>query len=157
MIRSKWDIPIHWVIQYVLNDGLIKAFNAISGVVHGPHVDPVKNVPWAGMAKRRAAPGYGGGDQHLALLEAGETVVSQGDSRPGRTSRPSGSGSVRHRGLPAGRCCPGHPLGLAAWATAASDAGLGAAGHQMGRGHRQDPAALVTGQTYGTAAANAFD
>jgi hypothetical protein len=62
--------PIKWVIHYVLNDGLIHAFNWISSKVGGP---TIKNIPE--LAKGGRLPGYGGGDRNLALLESGETVV----------------------------------------------------------------------------------
>jgi phage-related protein len=79
--------PIEWVIETPLNGGIIKGFNIISSVVNGPHINDIPHIPTvpafrsgiAGFeppnAGIRSIPGYGGGDKHLALLEAGESVV----------------------------------------------------------------------------------
>jgi phage-related protein len=63
--------PVDWVIKHVLN-GLIGAFDWISGKVGGPHINPIPALATGGRI-----PGYGGGDKHLVLTEGGEAVVSK--------------------------------------------------------------------------------
>jgi cell wall-associated NlpC family hydrolase len=70
-IRDAVKAPVNWVITHVL-DGLIGAFDWISGKVGGPHINKIP-----GLAKGARIPGFGGGDRHLRLLEGGEAVVSK--------------------------------------------------------------------------------
>ena len=63
--------PVNWVIAHVIN-GLINAFDWVSSKVGGPSIKPVAQLATGGRI-----PGYGGGDRHIALLEAGEAVVSK--------------------------------------------------------------------------------
>lgn len=79
-IGGAWDniknvvrAPVAWVVDHVI-DGLISAFDWISGKVGGPHIPAVHPF---GLATGGLIPGYGGGDRHLALLEGGEAVVSK--------------------------------------------------------------------------------
>jgi SLT domain-containing protein/phage-related protein len=78
MIGTAWsDIknavrgPVAWVVDNVI-DGLISAFDWISGKVGGPHISQIHPMGLAGGGR---IPGYGGGDRHPALLEGGEVVV----------------------------------------------------------------------------------
>lgn len=68
--------PINFVIRYILNDGLIKAFDWISSKVGGPHIDNIPTLRSGGTI-----PGWGGGDKVLAALEPGETVVPKEHSK----------------------------------------------------------------------------
>lgn len=72
-IKSVVRAPVAWVIDHVV-DGLISAFDWISGKVGGPHISPVHPF---GLATGGRIPGYGGGDRHMALLEGGEAVLSK--------------------------------------------------------------------------------
>jgi phage-related protein len=81
-IGSAWDAvenavkaPVNWVITHVIN-GLINAFDWVSGKVGGPHI---ADVP--GLAKGGKIPGYGGGDSVLALVEPGEAVIDKDKTR----------------------------------------------------------------------------
>jgi hypothetical protein len=76
-IKDAVRVPVAWVIDHVVN-GLISAFDWISGKVGGPNIKPIHPF---GLAKGGHLPGYGGGDQHLAMLESGETVVHKEGSR----------------------------------------------------------------------------
>ena len=69
--------PTNWVIGNVIN-GLIRAFDWVSGKVGGPYIKPVALI---GAQKGGRLPGYGGGDILPALLEPGETVISKEHSR----------------------------------------------------------------------------
>jgi phage-related protein len=80
MIGNAWDdvenavrTPVAWVVDHVIN-GLISAFDWISGKVGGPHISAVHPM---GLATGGRIPGYGGGDRHLTLLEGGEAVISK--------------------------------------------------------------------------------
>jgi hypothetical protein len=72
-VKAAVRAPVAWVVDNVI-DGLISAFDWISGKVGGPHIAPVHPF---GLATGGLIPGYGGGDKHLALLEGGEAVVSK--------------------------------------------------------------------------------
>jgi hypothetical protein len=63
--------PVKWVVDNVIN-GLISAFDWVSGKVGGPHIAAVHPF---GLQHGGLLPGYGGGDRIMALLEAGEAVV----------------------------------------------------------------------------------
>jgi hypothetical protein len=105
-IRRAWqDVqnavlgPVNWVIRYVINDGLIKAFDWVSSAVGGPHINPIGAIgggggggsgggpgtagytgPPGGLGRHARGgrlPGYGGGDRRLALLEDGETIIDK--------------------------------------------------------------------------------
>lgn len=65
--------PVKWVVDNVIN-GLITAFDWISGKVGGPHINAVHPM---GLATGGRIPGYGGGDRHLTLLEGGEAVIDK--------------------------------------------------------------------------------
>jgi NlpC/P60 family len=64
-------VPVKWVVDNVIN-GLISAFDWVSGKVGGPHIAAVHPF---GLQHGGLLPGYGGGDRIMALLEAGEAVV----------------------------------------------------------------------------------
>lgn len=68
--------PVAWVIDHVI-DGLISAFDWVSGKVGGPHIPAVHPF---GLYAGGRIPGYGGGDRVPALLEPGETVITKEDS-----------------------------------------------------------------------------
>ncbi len=116
-IRNTVRGPVAWVVDHVIN-GLISAFDWISGKVGGPHIPSVHPF---GLRAGGRIPGYGGGDQHPALLESGEVVVPkekagplgwlwkmigipgfQGGGSPGRTGNPH---------LPHGQPNPGGGIG----------------------------------------------
>lgn len=75
-IKNAVKAPVNWVIQHVINNGLIGAFDWISGKVGGPHINKLP-----GLAKGARIPGYGGGDRHHIMVEGGETVVDKVRSR----------------------------------------------------------------------------
>src|SRR5215472_2576944 len=72
-IKAVVTAPVRWVIDHVIN-GLISAFDWVSGKVGGPHIPSVHPF---GLATGGRIPGYGGGDRHMTLLEGGEAVVSK--------------------------------------------------------------------------------
>ena len=65
--------PVAWVVDHVI-DGLISAFDWISGKVGGPHITAVHPF---GLATGGRIPGYGGGDSKLIAVEPGEAVISK--------------------------------------------------------------------------------
>ena len=74
-IESTVKTPVNFVITHVI-DGLIGAFDWISSKVGGPHIAKLPALATGGRI-----PGYGGGDQHPALLEAGEAVIDKDRTR----------------------------------------------------------------------------
>jgi phage-related protein len=101
-------IPIEWVIENPLNGGIIKGFNWISSKVGGPQIPDIPHIPTVPSFSTgvvgafangvRQVPGYGGGDKHLALLEAGESVVP-------KELTPTLAGWLKANGV------PGHQFG----------------------------------------------
>ena len=141
-------IPIEWVIEQPINAGIIKGFNWISSKVGGPHIDDVPHIPSVpafhegvvgfetGTAGVKKLPGYGGGDKHLALLEAGESVVP-------KELTPALAGWLKAHGV------PGHQFG---WVGDIIDTAETVFGKIMDMGKLT--AALATGNA--TALVNAF-
>jgi Transglycosylase SLT domain len=96
--------PVNWVIRYIIDDGLIKAFNWISSKVGGPHIPNVPTIgggggsaPHSGTQQQsgnrtgpgtprfrrggRVPGGYGGGDIVPVLAEPGEAFVDKHRAR----------------------------------------------------------------------------
>src|SRR5215831_13277901 len=71
-IKNVVRAPVAWVVDHVI-DGLISAFDWISGKVGGPHIAPVHPF---GLSTGGRIPGYGGGDRHLVLLEGGGKILA---------------------------------------------------------------------------------
>jgi len=150
-IKNVVRAPVAWVVDHVI-DGLISAFDWISGKVGGPHIAPVHPF---GLSTGGRIPGYGGGDRHLVLLEGGEAVVSKEQTA-------ANAGLLRMMGVPGmqqggpiGRGMP-HPRTGHDWLSRS----LGAAGHwvsgglHMLAGGGKILAALATGNV--TALVNAI-
>jgi phage-related protein len=77
-IKNAVEAPVKWVVDNVV-DGLISAFDWISGKVGGPHIAQVHPFGLAGGGR---IPGWGGGDRWPALLEGGEVVVPKEKAGP---------------------------------------------------------------------------
>jgi phage-related protein len=116
-IGNGWDAiknvvraPVAWVVDHVI-DGLISAFDWISGKVGGPHINPVHPF---GLATGGRIPGYGGGDRHMALLEGGEAVVSKETTSAHAATLASWGVPGFQRGGAVGQAAPnrGGPLGF---------------------------------------------
>lgn len=84
-IGRAWDdiegavkAPVNWVITHVINNGLINAFDWISGKVGGPHINHVPTLAAGG----RVTAGTGSiTDDVLARISHNETVVSAEHSK----------------------------------------------------------------------------
>ena len=82
-VRRIWDgiqdvvkAPVRFVVNTVLNDGLIGAFNAVAGFVGSPKIKPI------GLPSGFSEGGYtgaGGKYQPAGVVHAGEVVWSQDD------------------------------------------------------------------------------
>ena len=77
-IKGAVEAPVRFVIDNVV-DGLISAFDWVSGKVGGPHIPQIHPF---GLARGGRIPGFGGGDQWPALLEGGEVVVPKEKAGP---------------------------------------------------------------------------
>jgi hypothetical protein len=83
-IKSAWDkvkeaaaVPIRFVVNTVINNGIIKGFNWISDKVGGPHIDPIN----LGFARGGILPGYTPGrDVHRFHGRAGTLDLSGGEA-----------------------------------------------------------------------------
>jgi SLT domain-containing protein/phage-related protein len=152
-IKSAVRGPVAWVIDNVV-DGLISAFDWVSGKVGGPHISQVHPMGLAGGGR---VPGYGGGDQWPALLESGEVVVPKEKAGPlawlwkmiGIPGYANGGspGQTGNPHLPQGQPNPGGGIGGIVHKV------LGGIGHGLLSGGKI-LAALATGNT--TALLNAF-
>lgn len=100
-VKVAWDklqdiakAPIKFVIETVLNNGLIKAFNTLGSAVGGPHIDNIP-LPFAGGG---VLPGYTPGrDVHQFYSPtAGRLALSGGEAimRPEFTKAVGGAGGV---------------------------------------------------------------
>jgi hypothetical protein len=73
--------PVAFVVQYVINDGLIKAWDWVVDKMHLPggwHADPIKPIPTVPplMARGGVLPGYAPGQDTVhAILSPGEGVL----------------------------------------------------------------------------------
>jgi len=155
-IRTAWHavedavkVPVNWVITTVI-DGLIKAFDWISGKVGGPHINVLPALAAGGLI-----PGYGGGDRHLALLEGGEAVLSKETTSAHAAQLSAWGVPGMQQGGPIGRRMP-QPRRGTDWLSR----GIGGIGHWVASGLHilsgggKILAALATGNT--TALINAF-
>lgn len=94
VVRSIWDglkevakAPVRFVINTVINDGLINGINTVAGWLHLPlHVDPVPLPP--GFATGSWIPGYGRGDKVPIMAEPGEFMVRRAAARSVEASIP---------------------------------------------------------------------
>lgn len=84
-IRTAWTAiqnavktPVNWVISHVINGGVIKAFDWISGKVGGPHINPIPTLAAGG---RVTAGTHSTADDVLARISKDETVVSAAHSK----------------------------------------------------------------------------
>jgi len=83
LIGAAWDglqdlvkAPIKFVVSTVLNDGLIKGFNLISGAIgSNAHIDRIRLPKGFATGGRITGPGSGTSDSILARLSHGEFVV----------------------------------------------------------------------------------
>jgi len=124
-VRNVVRAPVAWVVDHVI-DGLIAAFDWISGKVGGPHITPVHPF---GLAAGARIPGYGGGDRHLRLLEGGEAVISKETTAAHAAELRAWGVPGMQQGGPVGRPMP-HPVHGNDWLSR----GIGAAGHWVAGG-----------------------
>ncbi len=82
-IKTAWNkvkeiaaAPVRFIVNTVLDDGIIKGFNVVLGWLKLPQIPYIPRMQAGGRL-----PGYGGGDRRLILAEDGETVVSKETSR----------------------------------------------------------------------------
>jgi hypothetical protein len=70
--------PINWVINVVLNNGIIGAWNTVMGWIGQPALKaaPIANIPGYAEGGSVRGPGTGTSDSIPALLSAGEFVVN---------------------------------------------------------------------------------
>jgi TP901 family phage tail tape measure protein len=144
--------PVAWVVDNVL-DGLITVFDTITNAVGLGK--PIGQVHPFGLAAGGRIPGYGGGDRHLVLAEAGEAVVSKETTAAHAAELASwGVPGFQLGGIISGL---GHDISAAAGVVGnAAGAGLDWAGHIVGKA--VDVAKVIADLTTGnvTAATNAF-
>jgi phage-related protein len=124
-IKNVVRAPVAWVVDHVI-DGLIAAFDWISGKIGGPHIAPVHPF---GLAHGGLIPGFGGGDRHLALLEGGEAVISKETTAAHAAQLRAWGVPGFQQGGPIGRPMP-HPVHGQDWLSR----GIGAAGHWVAGG-----------------------
>lgn len=79
-LKAKAAVPIKFVIEKIINGGLIDGFNTISDIVHGPHIDHVKSPDWmAAYATGGVLPGYTPGrDPHKFVSPTGGRLELSG-------------------------------------------------------------------------------
>lgn len=80
-IQNTIKVPVNWVIQHVINDGLIGAFDWISSKVGGPTIKKLPTLARGGSWGRVTAGTHSTADDVLARISKGETVVSADHSR----------------------------------------------------------------------------
>lgn len=71
--------PINWVIRVVIDDGILRAWNAVMGWIGQPSLNaaPVPEIPAFAQGGRVRGPGTGTSDDVLARLSSGEYVVPE--------------------------------------------------------------------------------
>lgn len=70
--------PINWVINVVLNNGILGAWNTVMGWIGQPQLSakPIPNIPRFATGGQVVGPGSGTSDSIPALLSNGEFIVS---------------------------------------------------------------------------------
>jgi hypothetical protein len=79
-IKAAFADPINWVINNVINGGIVKAWNNLMGMIGGSTISGVSNVGGGfgtGMATGGMVPGSGNTDSVPAMLMPGEYVLSK--------------------------------------------------------------------------------
>lgn len=76
-VQEAASVPVKFVVNTIINEGIIKGFNWISDKVGGPHIDPIK----LGFADGGVLPGYTPGrDVHRFSGPAGTLDLSGGEA-----------------------------------------------------------------------------
>lgn len=82
-IKTTWNTlegifktPVNFLIGTVYDNGIARLWNDVMGAIGGPKLPVIPGFSGGGKLS-----GYGGGDQHLALLESGEAVVDKDRTR----------------------------------------------------------------------------
>jgi TP901 family phage tail tape measure protein len=77
-IENIFKIPVNWVIRYVYDDGIKALWNGVMNAIGLSKFDLPNIKTFATGGK---IPGFGGGDRHLILAEAGEAIVDKNRTR----------------------------------------------------------------------------
>lgn len=128
-VKTAWDrlqdvvaAPVRFIVKTVWDDGLLNAWNAVSGAFGGPHLDPVP----VNFARGGVVPGYSpGNDVVSAMLSPGEGILVPqavralgGASGIGAINRAYGGGGSSN----GNRYADGGVVNPVNWANAAADA-----------------------------------